>query len=210
MYHPNLLAHYRFESTQANLGIDASGNGNDGTVYGATQGIGQFGGGADFSVNDYIDLGNPASLRFTDEFTISLWAYPTISTSYRGIIAKGSNVPDYGIACDRSINGTNVFGRVTIGSTYFTTPSVNIGDDNWTHVCLTFSNQLLSLYIDGELGSSVNTNAGSIRQSANSVTIGKNQINEYWNGSLDEVKIFNKAYDNLIDVNLLRNGQNPR
>ena len=53
MYHPNLKAHYRFESTQVQLGIDASGNGNNGTVYGATQGIGQFGGGADFDgVND--------------------------------------------------------------------------------------------------------------------------------------------------------------
>ena len=205
--HPNLLAHYRFESTQLNLGIDASGNGHHGTVYGATPGIGQFGGGADFDgVNDYIDLGwigldngggdltVSAYLKFTDS-GVTRYAVD-IGADYFGIYTDSGKVAGF-------IRSSGVFKSIVSTTTF--------NDGIYHSVVFVKTNTNLYLYIDGVLNNS-NSNGGIIPINAPYGAIGRRifYATNYFRGSLDEVKVFNKAYDNLIDVNLLRIGQNPR
>ena len=223
MYHPHLKAHYRFESTQANLGIDASGNGNHGTVHGATPGIGQFGGGADFVTNDYIDLGDSDDFSFTDgvndkPFSISFWIkFNSISNQWI-INKRGSGTEEWQIAY---FNGALVFWLFGQGSSvvhiqrnYTFTPDTN----KRYHVFCTYDgsglNTGLNIFLDAAPVGIVGGGGGYLHMNNTSspVNIGRTWFSTgfYLNGSLDEVKIFNKDYNNLIDVNLLRIGQNPR
>jgi hypothetical protein len=85
--------------------------------------------------------------------------------------------------------------------------------NQWHHIAISWDkvSGQKELYIDGVLNDS-NSNGGIILTSSAYGAIGRRifYATNYFRGSLDEVKIFNKAYDNLIDVNLLRIGQNPR
>ena len=206
MYHPNLIAHYRFESTQANLGIDASGNGNDGTVYGATQGIGQFGGGADFyGVSDYIHTGFIDLNNGGGDLTVSAYLKFTDSGVTRYAVNIGADY--FGIY---TIAG-KVAGFIRSGAFKSIVSTTTFNDGIYHSVVFVKTNTNLYLYIDGVLNNS-NSNGGIIPINLIYGAIGRRNIyaTNYFRGSLDEVKIFNKAYDNLIDVNLLRIGQNPR
>ena len=206
MYHPNLKAHYRFESTQANLGIDASGNSNNGTVYGATQGIGQFGGGADFDgVNDYIHTGFIDLNNGGGDLTVSAYLKFTDSGGTRYAVSIGSDY--FGIYT----TGGKVAGFIGSGGFKNIISTTTFNDGIYHSVVFVKTNTNLYLYIDGVLNNS-NSNGGIIPINSAYGAIGRRNIyaTNYFRGSLDEVKIFNKAYDNLIDVNLLRIGQNPR
>ena len=201
--HPNLLAHYRFENTQANLGIDASGNGNNGTVYGATQGIGQFGGGANVITSQYIDL-PLGSLNLYNKGTLSFYY------KWNGD-ATGTLQPIY-----QRTNGTNglkIYANnadkiLKIYTDSIHTTSYTFSDSIFHHFAIIPSGTTLIIYVDGVY---LETIAGVTFYNIPIATvhnIGKDGIN-YANSSYDEFKGINKACD-LIDVNRLRIGQNPR
>jgi len=209
MYHPHLKAHYRFESTQANLGIDASGNGNHGTVYGATQGIGQFGGGADFDgVNDYIDLEASDDLRPAN-ITVSFYANPTVF-GIGSAISLGGDSTGRGVILF-SATGGNVRFIMQIDGILriINIPKTSIPLNAYNHYVATYNGIDFVVYFKGFEYDRINA-IGSITYKENNNVIGKlGDTSLFFNGSLDEVKIFNKACD-LIDVNRLRIGQNPR
>src|SRR4029434_6546972 len=70
-----LMAAYAFDETSGTTALDASGNGNNGVL---TNGplfvVGKNSNGVRLDgVNDYVALGNPASLRLTGSMTLSAW-----------------------------------------------------------------------------------------------------------------------------------------
>src|SRR5689334_15610482 len=69
------VAAYAFDETSGTTALDASGNGNNGVL---TNGplfvVGKNANGVRLDgVNDYVNLGNPASLRLTGSMTLSAW-----------------------------------------------------------------------------------------------------------------------------------------
>ena len=207
MYHPNLIAHYRFESTQANLGIDASGNGHHGTVYGATQGIGQFGGGADFTTNDYIE-----DLNFvpTVEGTWSIFVkFSSWGLSWN--INKAAFCLPAGVGSIASVADNTV--RLRLYDTTFRDQNITLPNLNeYYHIVVAFSTTSRTYYLNG-VEIATTSFAGYNLAYGNGLWMGSNynqNPDRFMDGGLDEVKIFDKCYNNLIDVNLLRIGQNPR
>ena len=83
-----LVAHWKLDGN-AN---DSAGS-NNGTIYGATPVTGQIDGALEFDgVNDYVNLGNPASLNFSGAITISAWIKPDVISGVdinRNIVAHG-------------------------------------------------------------------------------------------------------------------------
>lgn len=78
---PTLVAHYPFNGNAD----DASGNGNDGVVVGATLTFDRFGAPSSAmsfdGIDDYIRIpDNGDSLDITEDFTIALWLRPTASS----------------------------------------------------------------------------------------------------------------------------------
>jgi len=78
-----LVGHWTFDGPDITTSIlDKSGNGNNGGFGGGSTSsakvAGKLGQGLQFDgVNDYVDMGNPASLQTTGDLTLSVWIKPT-------------------------------------------------------------------------------------------------------------------------------------
>ena len=83
-----LVAYYPFNSNAD----DESGNGNNGTIYGATLTTDRFGNpnsAYEFDgIDDYIEVMDSPDLDLTEDFTISIWIYPVEELRWYGYIAK--------------------------------------------------------------------------------------------------------------------------
>jgi len=194
---------------------DESGNGNDGTVNGATLTTDRFGNANsayDFDgVNDYIEVLNSTDFDLNKEFTIQLWIngdeVTGSSTSTEGsnlipLISKwystGSPVNSYLL----SIQSTSLVGRFAqLGSssdisTTVTPNGLQIG--KWYSVSFIKDNNTIRLYIDGVEVSSNIIGDISIQNSSNNLFFGNwfyhlNNTYKTFNGRLDDISIYDRA-----------------
>jgi hypothetical protein len=90
-----LVGYWKFDDP-SNLGLDSSGNGNNGTAYNATSVDGKIGTALEFSGNldSYVEVPPNDSLNPTDALTISLWAKElSPSPAYSAMIYKAGELP---------------------------------------------------------------------------------------------------------------------
>ena len=159
-----LVGYWPFEGNASDL----SGNGNHGTVIGASLGMdrhGQANKAYSFDgVDDFINIGNLGDFSSkVGTSTISLWLKTTdLSTSFKsvlGIIDETSGGdPVFKIELNRNMNDSTAPGhtlfyiRDDVGKFYGTFSNYNLYDDNWVHLTWVISNitnQSSLLYIDG-------------------------------------------------------------
>jgi hypothetical protein len=70
----NLVAEWHLDEGSGPTAVDTSGNGNDGTIYGASWTDGKRGKGLSFDgTDDYIDCGQGSSLKITGAITVEAW-----------------------------------------------------------------------------------------------------------------------------------------
>ncbi|MFT4302998.1 MAG: LamG domain-containing protein [Candidatus Woesearchaeota archaeon] len=64
--------------------------------------------------------------------------------------------------------------------------------DVWNHICLTYHNNNATLYANG---TQVATESKNWNTTENVARIGQqtNELNEFWKGSIDDVRIYNRA-----------------
>jgi hypothetical protein len=193
---------------------DESGNGNNGTVNGATLTSDRFGGSNSAYSFDGIDnyiklLFNPVS-NPTD-FTVSVWvkSNASISTNPQCIFYDGGP-SEYHL--DIGANGTNGLLEAGIkggsnswyGIYYDMLPEVNI----WHNYILSYSNNnVVSLYVDGQLnGISTNT-SGLWAYSIDETIFGGRRLfsglpEHPLDGSIDDIGIWNRALTQQEITNL--------
>jgi Concanavalin A-like lectin/glucanases superfamily/Secretion system C-terminal sorting domain len=192
------VAYYPFNGN-AN---DAAGSLN-GTVNGATLTNDRFGNANNAysfdGVDDNISIDNNAVFNFTC-YTISLWfRYNGPGTSGKSIwslISKNANGNGFDDAFHLWVNATDksTGGRVGNGSSEFyvgNPPAVDNGQ--WHHAALVFdnANDLVRLYLDGVFISAVPNTSNPFNNGA-SIKIGYwEAFNNFFNGVIDEIKIFN-------------------
>jgi hypothetical protein len=211
-----LVAEYKFEN-----GVqDTSGNGFNGTL--SPQGVtGYVPGQVDnyainFSGGDdsYVTIPNPVG----NDFSISFWMKTTMTGGtgqwWAGSGLVDGDVPDatndFGVA----LVGSNVgFGIGNPDTTITSTTAVNDGD--WHHVVATRSGAigLIKLYVDGALQAS-GTAATATRSTPVTLTIGcshsaveSSGSGNYFNGSIDEVRIYNEVVSAATVTQLYSRGQ---
>jgi hypothetical protein len=190
-----LAAYYPFENDV----LDASGNGNDGTIVGDpvfVEGPVGYGMAMEFNGDDYIDCGNGDSLQIQDEITISFWFNVVVfENTWEGFLAKGDNSyrasrgGGTGDATHMGISGTTAGG----GNGWFNGVTLITGGD-WHHFVGTYDGAEAKIYIDGVLD--VTTEAtGQINISEYNLYIGENSqaTGRFLHGILDEVMIYSRA-----------------
>jgi len=176
---------------------DLSRYGNNGTINGAVWNTsGKYGGAHSFDgINDYINISDNPCLRPT-QFTIQSWIkIASTPTSYHPIVEKF-----YGSAANRYASYYLAVGStetgIWIGTTdntwnKATTPSYpSLGV--WHYVVGTYNGTSLLFYLDGILNSSLEVSK-TIDYNSQPIYIGQWGSNQYFNGLIDEVRIWNRS-----------------
>jgi hypothetical protein len=173
--------------------LDSSGNGNDGTNVGGTYVAGHSGQAIDFDgATDYVAVNDDNSLDLTNEMTIAAWIRPRTygAGGFGRIVDK--NYMFYVANYSSLLNALSLYITSTVSS------SQNIITLNtWQHVAVTFNVSLSSNQVKFYVNSNPSGSATwttSIPVSTSSLYIGNSQaLNRYFDGSIDEVKVWNRA-----------------
>jgi hypothetical protein len=158
--------------------------------------------------NDYVSVADNAALKLgINSYALSVWIKRAVGISGDEFIlskngAGGSDEYDMFIRSTGIINC-----RIGVGATLQSQSSVSLADGNWHHViCNVNRSGYGQIYVDGKpSGTAIDLTAvtDNLTDTA-SLEIGRRPIGGYFNGTIDEVKIYAAALTPeqiLIDYN---------
>jgi hypothetical protein len=142
-----------------------------------------------------VAVANRANLNPTGDLTVEAWAKPGGSKS-GAIVHKGGSSGNSVWQYRLSLTSSNRWrGTVFSGTTAYTvadpgTPSTT----GWTHLAMTRSGSLLTLYVNGRSVATA-TIPGATNTSTGFFAIGRtgSSATDYFNGSVDEVALYPRA-----------------
>ena len=200
----HLALAYAFDETGGTTTADASGNGNTGTLHGATFATGRNGNALAFDgTGDYAEAPNSQSLDIGGAgLTITFWALINSTSTGVDYVMVGkpwyatAMIPpyyQYGVEYSNGSNKTvDFFFGDPSGSLHGpfrmrSTPGV------WTHVAYSYDGSLVRGYLDGvEMLST--PDMSSIEQRHNSLRLGVDgAYQQFFNGMLDDLRIYGRA-----------------
>jgi PKD repeat protein len=189
-----LVAAYNFDEGSGVTVADASGNGNTGTINGASwTPQGKYGSALSFDgVNDLVAITGSASLNVSTAMTLEGWIYPTATQSgWRTILQR--EVDAYFLNASNGGGALYPAGGGTFGGSVglLGGPTANpVG--TWTHVALTYDGSELQLYVNGTSVADAAV-SGTIETNSSPLRIGGNAYGEFFNGRIDDVRVYNRA-----------------
>lgn len=187
---------WKFDDCLSATAVDSMGL-NNGILNGTTRGAGYSNAGMLFDgVNDYINLGTGATFEFSNTFTISYWANTTQTGSRGTIVAKNKDGGTFSYVAEHNNGIPSIgLGSAVSNSGPFSA-TTNIADGTWHHVAFRYDNGTLSIFVDGVLEHITPGILGGVAaNSGQELWVGgrNDKTNRYFNGTLDEVKLFNVA-----------------
>jgi len=203
---PDLVLELRFDEGSGTKAIDTSGQGNEGALKNDTgtsscftNGAcpvwvdGKRGGALEFDGDgDYVDCGNDASLDITDEITLEAWVYNEGQSGHRrGVVGKRhSNEYIYGLVVEN--NEFAFLSWLSVPKQEYTS-GVKIKVDQWTHIVATVSSSnVVKLYANGKEAKEEYTLTTKNMAGNGKIRIGASGAT-YFNGLIDEVRIYDRA-----------------
>jgi hypothetical protein len=191
-----LVGYWKMDEISGNIS-DSSGNGNTGTPNGTTVITGKFSNGREFNgTSDYIDTGTNSILNIPGSVTQTAWI-------------KVSSLPSSTSAIVRWGGQTNVSMRLTpagkLDHNYYDNSgtwrtlvdpgSLSVGTDQWTFIAIVrdIATNEVRYYYNGQYSSKQTLpNPPSSTITANFL-LGAASSTQYFNGQIDEARIYNRA-----------------
>ena len=204
-----LVAHYPFNGSA----IDETGNGADGTVYGATLTTDRFGNANmayEFNgTSDYINTFTSFDYEFR---TMSLWAY-SHDNSGNGIAEKhvaGQDDPSllYGQLKVKFSNGDMEARAGGEGSNFVYS---SVSENTWHHIVVVRDGANTLYYVDNNLvgtGKSGTVASGGSPNPDFVIGTGRELINQFFDGVIDDIKIYDCALG-AFEIDQLYNSPDP-
>jgi len=198
----NAAGIWLFDDSSGGTAVDSSGNGNDGTINGATIVDGKFSKALEFDGAN-VDCGNDASLDLTDAITIMAWAKLNKLNQNAAILEKrdcGAGGNGYAL-----LNGWDRNTYMELTNFGFWIQGGVLEVDRWYHFVATWDSATgeASFYQDGTLAQSKNA-AGTITVNTVSLLIGQRTggCTGNFSGTIDEVAVFNASLteDDVADI----------
>jgi hypothetical protein len=193
---PKDVGWWKLDEMSGDVAFDSSGYGNHGTVIGGPQWVDGIKGGAIKldGIDDYINCGNDQSLDIAAQITIAAWVKTEDAGNGKHVpfVTKGDH--SYGLK-HYSQNSIEFF--IYSGGWWQAARFPVDGSFNglWHHVAGTYDGAYIRLFVDGTLKAST-AYSGLIASSSFDVNIGRNsEANRYYNGLIDDVRIYNYALD---------------
>lgn len=182
-YSPLPIVQWKFDEGTGTVASDSSGNANNGTLTnGPIWTTGKYGSGLNLDgVNDYVASN---TITLPNNFSTSFWLKTNGSASrWRSLIRFTDNYNSFYIQ-----NSTAYLYFEGAVSKIFNNAIVT--DDIWHHITITRTNNIIRVYVDGIKDSNETTKNNSL----NFLGLGySGTANEYYNGSIDDVRIYNYA-----------------
>lgn len=200
--------------------VDSSGSGLSATThYGAnTTGmdctaVGKFGTGCNFDgVDDYASVADNAILKQpSNAITLSAWIYaPTPTSNYQMIIDKQPSTGSYGYTLRLDSTSGKILFRVSGTSNTDLLGNTVLSASTWYHVLGVYDGNTSKIYVNGVLDGS-QANSGTIVYDTSDLGIGRrgNQAAYYFNGKIDEARIYSRALSPQEVVNLYNFAPGP-
>lgn len=212
IYDDSLIAMYNFDEFSSGVTPDSSIQGIDANVFEATYHffIAKFGTSFTFDgVNDYIEAPTFPNMGGYDQFTFTSWIYPldlseegTILSNYNGATMFGNTLQtrkDPPLPSTPSANGILCS---TAATQFAETNSLNLQENQWYQIVCVYdgtqssNSDKIKIYVNGQEQSKTVT--GTIPSSIGGDTDllrigGDNDTLRYFDGALDEVRIWDRA-----------------
>lgn len=212
-----LVAYYPFNGS-AN---DASGNGNNGIVFGSILSTDRFGESASayaFGQSEYIACKDAPQLDFGPQTSFSVFAWIKFTgnvAGFQGIVSKmyDDSNPTSGFQIGIFQNTVQVQMGAPPALTFNGTLGLN--DGKWHMVGLVRNGMLASIFIDGrgipEAGVSDPTLVSQDMSCTNSLLFGVDRnLSRFFSGSIDDIRIHNRAFSGTEVQELFAYESGPR
>jgi hypothetical protein len=155
--------------------------------------------------NDYVSCGvyNPTT------FTIEAWVNPIVANVDQAVVSTLSEFTLTGGELHIFSNGIPVITVRNNGNWVDTKGTTPISTNTWTHLAATYDGNTLKLYVNGLLSAS--STLDSYSPGSESMLIGRRSSNNlFFNGTIDEVRIWNTALtESQINGNMYNGIDNP-
>jgi hypothetical protein len=178
---------------------DYSGNGNEGTATGTTVAAGKYNKARTFNGStDYIATSYNSSLNPTSAITMAAWIKTTQATRGDIVARFGANpFPGYALNIGQGAAGVpGCWVGDSAGGYVYGSSTVNNGE--WHHVACTYNGSSVTVYIDGGAGTPAARTNG-LNNTSDTLHIGRFSSGAgtggYFNGQIDDVRIYNYARD---------------
>ena len=200
------MAAYAFNETSGTTAADASSSRNNGVLTnGALFTAGKTANGVSLDgVDDYVNLGNPTSLRITGSMTLSAWVKSSAFPFDDAAIISKRQSSNTGYQLDTTVDsGPRTIGfKITngSGSTVARYGATAMVANTWYHVAGVYNatNRTMAVYLNGQLdnGVLVRTVPTAQLNSNQNVNVGQRPGSPRtfnFAGVLDDVRIYNRA-----------------
>jgi Concanavalin A-like lectin/glucanases superfamily/HYR domain/Secretion system C-terminal sorting domain/Lectin C-type domain/SprB repeat len=180
---------------------DTSPNANNGTINGATPTTDRFGNpNSAYSfdgVDDYISTANLA-VNETDNWTMSAWVKPNSLNQFGSILLNGYDDGGSGngysmIQSDGGSGTGNTLAGLNGGVAFYSSDGTLASTANWYQVVMTRIGGLTKFYINGVQTANTSSNGVGAFNGASTFRIGSQNGNRFFNGAIDDVKVYNSA-----------------
>jgi len=201
------IAHWKLDENSGTTAVDSAG-GHDGVVgSGSWESDGIVDGALRMPGNAHIRIPHDDALILNSQFTLMAWVTANQTSGYRTIINKGTsgNNQDYWF-------GT-WYDWLTLG--FYTGggfQAVEVQLTDWTpsqptHFAATFDNaeNAVKLYKDGVL-LKTETTSYEPRAGSEDLIIGRSQLLEFWNGMIDDVRIYDTVLGDAAIATIVSGG----
>ena len=196
----DLVGHWKLDEDSGTTASDSSSHGNDGTLTNmdpATDWVpGQIDGALEFDGGtEYVLVPHDPSLSLINQLTVAAWINKESTVGYDMAINKGTwgNNHNYWFG---TLDDEITFGFYNGGFRGFDTSGVDLQTGTWYHIAATFNNanNSVRVYLNGAEVDNWSTNEQPLTN-AEDLYIGRNQYGAYWDGKLDDVRIYNRVLD---------------
>lgn len=195
----NLVGYWSIDESSGTVIKDSSGRGNDGILDSGTFGTGVSGNciDLDYTADNHIEIADNVELDFgTGDFSISCWAkinaFQSQGSAYNCILYRGTLSATPG--CQYGFVFTTVGSvRFIVGDADFQATGLDDLTDNlWHHIVGVRESGITKIYVDTVKGTD-STSALDVDGSEDFIIGGNDGSDRYLDGSVDEVRLYDKA-----------------